>query len=309
MNNSSIITNFTGLSTEVYTGWQIVFTLITLPAAILSILSISALIVVKKIDWNLRIILINIFTAEFISSSGSTLIYLGYPLRMLFEVSNTNNQLQFPCSITISLLVIGNAAKVGSYTFYSIMAYVFIKKNIKKVKLYIMIIPCLIIWLPALIAGSIFFFFDRPLPMNAVLLTKGLCTVDLSDQASLRRFTIQLSVTWLLQGVLCGGIITTFFIVIARYVKKNVTNDNEIKVAIAKNLLFLSGGALVSIFIAVINPTVIRFTFSLDGVVASHYILDILRSFLSLYTPVVTIAFLKPIQIALSQLLKKCLTL
>ncbi|ORU94746.1 MAG: hypothetical protein A6F71_09570 [Cycloclasticus sp. symbiont of Poecilosclerida sp. M] len=210
MTNTSLITNLTGVIAEVYTGWQIMFTLITVPAAIFSLLSIFALILAEKIDWNLKIILINIFSGEFILSIGSTLVFMGYPLRRLFEVSNTI-QLQWPCAINISLLVIGNAVKVGSYTFYSIMVYVFIKKNIKKVKLYMMIIPCLIIWLPSLFSGGIIIFYRTP-PMDAALLNKGLCSADLTNQINIRRFTIQLAVTWLLQGFLCGGIIITIFV-------------------------------------------------------------------------------------------------
>ena len=101
--------------------------MITVPAAILSLLSISALFIAKKIDWNLRI---NVFVAEVVSSIGSTLIFIGYPLRRLFEVSDIS-QHQFPCSLSAGILATGEAAKLGSYTFYSIMVYVFMKKNVQ----------------------------------------------------------------------------------------------------------------------------------------------------------------------------------
>ena len=307
MNNSSLISN---LSIEVYTGWQIVFALITVPAAILSLLSISALFIAKKIDWNLRIILINVFVAEVVSSIGSTLFFIGYPLRRLFEVSDIS-QHQFPCSLSAGILVTGEAAKLGSYTFYSIMVYVFMKKNINRLKVYIMIVPCLIIWLPSLTLGSLFFSFilTRTFPMNAVLANKGLCTVNLSTHFD--SSVIIIVFIWLLEGPVCGGIILTFFVLIACYVKKNVSNDNEIKVGIAKNLLFLGVGALLSLFTAVVIPAVVAVSMSPDvsSFIATHHVLDIVGSLLNLYTPVVTIAFLKPIQEALSQLIKKCLKL
>ena len=116
---------------------------------------------------------------------------------------------------------------------------------------------------------------------------------------------------WLLEGPVCGGIILTFFVLIACYVKKNVSNDNEIKLAIAKNLLFLGVGALLSIFTAVVIPVVIAVSLSPDAssFIVTHHVLAVVGSLLNLYTPVVTIAFLKPIQEALSQLIKKCLKL
>ena len=304
MNNSSLISN---LSIEVYTGWQIVFALITVLAAILSLLSISALFIAKKIDWNLRIILINLFSAELMSSIGYILTFMGYPLRRLFEVSDIS-QHQFSCSLSLAILVIGEATKVGSYTFYSIMVYVFMKKNISRLKVYIMVIPCLIIWLPSLALGSLF-FLTRNFPMNAVLANKGLCTFDLSAQPYNR--VIFAVFVLLLEGPVCGGVILTFFVLIACYMKKNVSNDNEIKVGIAKNLLFLGVGALLSIFTAVVIPVVVAVRMSADtsSFIVTHHILDIVGSLLNLYTPVVTIAFLKPIQEAVSQLIKKCLKL
>ena len=93
--------------------------------------------------------------------------------------------------------------------------------------------------------------------------------------------------------------------------KKNVSNDNEIKLAIAKNLLFLGVGALLSIFTAVVIPVVIAVSLSPDesSFIVTHHVLAVVGSLLNLYTPVVTIAFLKLIQEALSQLIKKCLKL
>ena len=314
MDNSSLLTNFTGVITEVYTGWQIVFALITLPAAILSLLSIVALFMAEKIDWNLKIILINIFTAEFIASIGSTLVFIGYPLRMLFEVSDIR-QHPFPCSFLVGIMIAGETANVSSYAFYSIMVFVFLKKNINKVKVYVMTIPCLFIWLPSLFWGSTIFsyIFTRSFPINAVLVNKGFCTFVLTTQSNSRTiaFLSQLIFLWLHQVVLCGGTIVTFFILTAHYIKKNVSNDNEVKLAIAKNLLFLSVGALMSIFLAVVIPTVVVATLTPDvsRFIATQYVLDLLRSFLSLYISVITIAYLKPIKKALSHLLKKYLNL
>ena len=103
---------------------------------------------------------------------------------------------------------------------------------------------------------------------------------------------------------------------ILRYIWKNSSSsDKAIKRAIAKNLLFLSLGALLSISNAVIYPTVFFFfSFQADAMddlevvfnqyLASNLAIDIIRSASSLYSSVVTIILLKPVRDAIKQLIK-----
>ena len=80
-------TNITGLIGEIYSGYQLIsFFLFTVPTFLLSILTIIALISAKDIDWNMRIILSNVFVSEIVNCMALTLIFWGQPIRALSDL-------------------------------------------------------------------------------------------------------------------------------------------------------------------------------------------------------------------------------
>ena len=157
------------------------------------------------------------------------------------------------------LVVTGNGIKVGTITLYSILVYVFMRNNIKKVKWYMVAIPMSVMWVILLVFGSSGFIFipaqDRP----EAFVFKGFCPqfVSSSEQLILVLALGQLGIGWLLGAFLCGSIIATFSILIFCYMTKNSLDSDRIKKAVAKNLLFLSGGAFWSISNAVLYPTIL----------------------------------------------------
>ena len=108
--------------------------------------------------------------------------------------------------------------------------------------------------------------------------------------------------------VICGGLIVSFSALIIRFMNRNLSKNDRGKRAIAKNLLFLSVSALISIFNGVVVPCNINHnpiaTVPLSGEIdveqavlessVMHHVIDIWRSLTSLFAPLITIILLKP---------------
>lgn len=78
--------NFTGVDPDLYysinSGVQVgLFFITVLPILILSLLCVVALFFAYSINWPIRIVLINIYTAEICYWLGFTVLFLGFPVR------------------------------------------------------------------------------------------------------------------------------------------------------------------------------------------------------------------------------------
>ncbi len=308
--NSSL--NATGFSIELYPGSLLVqFFFLTLPTIILCIIAVIAITKAQTTNWKFKIILINIFGTEIYFSAGMTLILLGFRIRLLIDDNPTALVIAL-CKITISTIIASGLAKILSIALYSVTTYFFIKTNIKKIKWYAIILPLIIIWVFSL--GFSFRAFLVPAFIPRVFVYRGFCSVDLENaNVNATGFLVQLVVAWILDGGI-GAFILTFLILTYCYIKKNtLASGDEIKKAIAKNLIYLTGGAFFTITNAVVIPTIVRFaSFAPDisnlqaaitQLVISDFIINILRSLSSLYIPIVTITLLKAVRVALKQCL------
>ena len=103
--------------------------------------------------------------------------------------------------------------------------------------------------------------FTIPRDISRVFVYRGFCSVDVENtRPGGTGFLIQLVVAWVIEGFVCGGLILTFSILSYHFIKKSTIESNkEIKHALAKNLLYLAGGAFFTITNAVVIPTVIFF--------------------------------------------------
>lgn len=302
-----------GYSAELFPGAEIIqFVLLTIPTIVLCIMTMTAIVLSKNIDFKLKAILLNIFAAELFFSVGVALVLLGHRIRLLINDRPADLVVTL-CKVTISIIISGGLAKILSVVLYSITIYIFIRKNIRKIKLYIIVIPLVLIWIFS--TGFSIRIFTLSFVIPRAYVYRGFCSVDLENvNDSGTGFLIQLAVTWVLQGFICGGIILTFSILIFCYIKKGtLESSDQLKKSIAKNLLYLSGGAFFTITNATVLPTVLRFiSFQPDinniesaitQLVVSHFILQILRSISSIYIPLVTITLLKMVRRALKQCL------
>ena len=312
--SSQLLFNLTEYRGELYSNVQLIFFfVVSFPTIVLCFLTNAALLIAKDINWMIRFILISLFVSEIIFAIGMSLIFWGHPIRKWLNITTVT---YLVCNVTISFQLTGNATKVGSITFYSIMAYIFIKYNIKKVRWYMVAMPLAVIWLVSICFSVVVFVVIKNI-VPTHLVYKGFCPLTLEDNndhsQNGKNFLIQLGTAWILEGVLCTTIIVVFSILIFRYMR-NISND-AIKKAIAKNLLFLSIGGLLSISNAVIYPTIFFFqSYQPDAdldkvfseVLATNIAIDLLRCLASIYTPFVTIALLKPVRDAMRQMRFKC---
>ena len=311
--------NITIFRRDIYNGYHLIPYLgLVAPALVLSILTTLALLLAGDMNKKIRTLLINIFVAEIVLCLRLSANFLAYPIRQLFDIGDT--ALVSLCRFQVSVGIIAVLSKVGSITLYAVMVYVFIKFGIKKVKWFILAIPIVVIWVISVGFCITAAVRPRDTSDNAVVF-EGFCLENLESdevfESRRRQFLIQLIVGWMLQGVVCGGIIITFSILTFHFMKKNLAPTSEgPKRAIAKSLLFLSIDALLSIFSGVVLPTISLLAapdpsdmdFERGFIQASvkDHIVELTLSLVTVYTPLVTIILLKPIRDALKQLVTKC---
>ena len=107
-----------------------IFSVFVPPSIIFGLLCIAGLISTKKIDWKLKVIVANVIAIDIVYSIGHLVWYLGYPLRAYGGDENG-----FSCEIAASFLMGPFVTKPASFALYTVVAYVFIKINMAKIKL------------------------------------------------------------------------------------------------------------------------------------------------------------------------------
>ena len=287
--------NLSGLDPDLYfnvnTSAQVgLFFIAVLPTLILCLLCVVALLFASSINWQMRVVLINIFAADICTWLGLTVLFLGFPLRASVRMGG-----EWSCSVALSLFNVGPQQKFSITALYAIMVYVFIKYGPRKLKWYAIAPYIGITWVVAIAIG-IFPYFNRSL-FNS----QGFCRVRESTSVS--------PSSSILVGVIVVffSVIIVFSLLTGCYVKRNVLEDNvQVKRAIAKNLLFL----VISIILTVISNILpasfpaIREAFEDRGLISLVLIDYVIRLFLNLpfvITPIAAIIILKPMQDALKQ--------
>lgn len=312
---TSKFANFTEFRGEIYSNLHlIIFFLLIVPSTTLCILTLIAVAIAKAINPIIKTILVSLIVTEIILLVGLSPNFLGYPIRTLFNIDNTNAT-ELVCYAFISIEVAGGMANISNIAFFSVTVYVFMKYNIKKVKFYMIIPPLVLIWTISIIYGLPVLIFARRTPPDNFII-KGFCPIEIEESEEFendaKHFLIQLIMSWLFQAFFCGSVIIIFSALIVCYIRRHSYSNDRIKVAIAKNLLFLSVRAFFSIVSTVIYPTIIRFvsfapdtlqdvdnTITKDSI--ANHIVDIGRSLSSIYTPIITIILLKPVNDAFKQ--------
>lgn len=278
------------VSTAVNVG---LFSFIAVPALILCVLCVLALFLAKDIIWHMRVLLINIFAADICVWIGISVLFLGLPVR----VSNPNYDGDFSCNVFMSCAIISTIQKFSSITLYAIMVYIFIKRGVKHLKWYPIILYFVVSWIFAFLVG-ILPYFD----LFGLFKNNGFCYID--PEALFFKLCAGLTVA-ICVIMLC--IIILFGILTFIYIKKNTLEENEeIKKAVAKNLIFAA------IFSLVYNVTPAFFPLIRDALVGKSVIIIIIinyiiRVFLNLptiFTPIAAMIILKPIRLALKQVVK-----
>ena len=143
---SSIIMalNFSGVDLQLYfnaitAGHVSIFTFVVLPPFMICILCILALVFTKGLIVKIRVLLINILTAEALNWFVFFIVYLGWPLRFI-----TNEDIS--CKIYVSLFAIMAVLKFASTSIYGVGVYLFIRHGEKKLKWYVIIPYIVVTW-------------------------------------------------------------------------------------------------------------------------------------------------------------------
>ena len=289
--------NLTGVDPDLYysinSSIQVgLFFLIALPALILILLCVVALLFAKNINWPIRIVLIDIYTGEICYWLGISVISLGFPVR-----ARIGNEETIFCSVSSGLFITSSILKFSATALYAIIVYIFIKYGIQKVKLYAIILYICISWIASISISIIPYLDEFGLSNN-----NGLCELNSNGIASIGATVMALI-------FIC--IIIVFSLLTYCYVKKNTLQDNvEVKKAIIKNLIYLAVSVIVSL-ICDVAPTLIPYiNDSLRDkqfiyIISVHYIFDAIIIVTYLSTPIAAIIILKPIRQALKGGIKK----
>ena len=256
----------------------------------------TALILAKDINQQMRVLIINTFIAEVIFLIALGGFFLGYPIKLY---SNGLNKVLL-CKINYHVYIMGDLAKFTTLALYAIMVHIFVKYRDNKLKWKI-IIPFLVItWSASIIAGPLAYF-----DAYGVFTDSGFCGVD--STASL--YIVSVVLVWL---TAVGSTITIiiFTLLTTHYVRHNTLEGNtDLKRAIAKNLLYLliglflmAGSCLLSTLFPVFQRGVPSSVEAVTQKLVGIYFARSVFSISCLLTPIVMMITLKPINDALRQM-------
>jgi hypothetical protein len=289
--------NLTGIDLDVYfaantSGQTSVFLITILSTLILNPLCIVALFSAKEINWKMRALIINIFTAEICNSFGYSLLLLGFPTRFNDQINDN-----ISCKLALSSLITAFIAKFSANAFYSVMVYIFIKHGIRKIKWSVVLLAIAVTWIAGLAVGIPGNFYD--LTFN----NAGFCE---NDTKSLIYFYVVILSVAAMTVAVCTTV--TFGILTFCYIRRNTLSSNsEVKNSIAKHLFYLTIAAIVAFVSNLLPASFPAIREALAGhvivnILVVHYVFRVLFNSLNTITPVATIILLKPMQPALKQL-------
>ena len=203
--------------------------------------------------------------------------------------------------LIINIFIAENVYWVAQLALYSIKVYIFIQYGTKRVK-WAVIVPYIIIsYLVAIVVGGVPIFGRQ-----SVTIDNGFC---ISDQNTFVQAFVAVAV-FMIFILLTITIIFSFLTFC--YVKKTVLRENvDIKKAVARNLYYFTIASFFALVysIAPAASSPIKLALSDKGVIPTtivNYIFQVLISLPSAASPVVAIAILKPLRLALKQGITKC---
>jgi hypothetical protein len=266
-----------------------VFCILVLPALLLDLLCVLALLFSRTIDTKIRVLLGNIFAADVMTLFGDLVIFLSHPVEV-----NKHMDTSHSCEFGFSAVFTSGAVKLPTTSLYAIVVYIYVKYSIKIVKLHMVIIPIIITWIIASVVGV--------MPYTSafnVFSNRGICSSDpfpLIHTLSLTVLSLNIVVSLSIQVVF--GVLTFC------YVKRNTSQERNqaLLKAIVKLLVYFLVGSfldLIPIATVFVSGPVQR---SLKGDAATKFDLAAYYTRQALYVipyllaPIMTIVLLKPVR-------------
>ena len=277
------------------------FFAIFLPAFILCVLCVVALVLARSINLWIRVSLINVFAAQMCFWLGFSTIYIGYPVRAYGDEDIDDN---FSCLFGYSINRMANTMVSAATLLYAVLVYCIIKYGKTKIKWYAVVIFITVSWAYALLLGAMPYFAGIDDDLMSLL---GFCRGTYGESLFFASAVLQL-VSYAIS--LCA--IFIFCILIFCYTKKNTLGDNaKVKRAVIKNLVYLLLSNMMLFFanaVSLITVTVppIYTLMDVDKIVLSNFLFPLLTILPSLAIPIATIIILKPVRLALRLVFKAC---
>ena len=129
------------------------FVAIIAPALVLCVVCAMAIVTTPDINWQMRVLLFNIFSVEVCNWLAFSVEFLGFPSRALNE-----DDTLYSCRIFLSLLITSTIQKYFAISFYSIMVYLFLKYGVKKLNLCAIISFVVVTWAFSIASASVVYF-------------------------------------------------------------------------------------------------------------------------------------------------------
>ena len=132
-----MVLNFSGVNLQLYfntitAGHVSILTFVVLPPFLICILCILALVFAKEPILKIRVLLINILTAEALNWFIFFTMYLGWPVHFI-----TNEDISWKIYICLFATII--VLKFASISIYGVSVYLFVRHGEKKLKWYVII--------------------------------------------------------------------------------------------------------------------------------------------------------------------------
>jgi hypothetical protein len=269
---------------------------IVLPTAILSIICSVAIGFTFIINWQMRVILINIFATEVFHWLGYTVEYLAFAPRALDKEYSIVS-----CRMFYSFVIIAGIQKFAAIIIYSIVVYVFLKYGVKKLKWYVISLALVITWAVSVTIGTLA-SFDQ----FEVINNNGICRVITTA------LFYHITISFVLSSTVVGSCIIVFFSILSyRFLKKNTLEGNvDVKRAASKNLFFLAAAVVITTICQILpsfSPLIRLILPDYRYSIAYNYFLRLVISFPNIATPIIAIFALKPVQLATKNAFKKIL--
>ena len=274
-----------------------IFTVLVLPPFLLCLLCVLALVFAKEINIKIRLLLINIFTAEALNWFCFFILYLGWPARFI-------NEEVASCQLFISLRIITGLLKFAGTSLYAVSVYVFIKHGEKKLKWYVIIPYIAVTWTVVTLTVGMPPYLEE----YGIENFRGICLADVFSAPY-----IGLAVTLTVGAMLFLSIELIFCILTALYMKRNVLEgDASVKKAVANVLGYMAVVSVLS-FINSVPPYYIGMTIyvllgpgrNIVTIFVGVYITHVFSNIILFPTPIVTIILLKPVRDAIKTMSRK----
>ncbi len=289
MNNTTLSQESdTALDSPGFLAYSILLTVIALVAGVVMGVTVIALVMVRSIARPLRFFLINLLLAGLVIGLGMILI-AGTSAVLVAVGPEQPRPPLFLCRVYFWLFFVGSAARSWSLAAFSLSVLAIVRFGKKTISLLHAAVIITILWLVPI---AVSLYIVLPYVFEVQFFQGVACSPDNSSviiiPASSALFTIWVTVG----GLVPMTVNIAVPIICLCYIKKNtVTEDTQYRKAMAKFSLFLVLGGAINIAGQILPVALTSYTEAPGAYLSNGFITASL-----IPTPIITIAYLKPVQ-------------